>query len=213
MLTLLLIASSVDPRITDAARLALGNDVRVTAASLDSQTLGNAKNVELRMMSDQRCGRVAALASWTHTSGVGERDTRRQILLTLEREKTVVRASRDLPVGTVLTDSDLSEDRTARCDAREDNAMESKADVIGMRAKVKLFRGMAVRSAEVDKAPVVNAKDRVRLVVSTGWLSASAPGESLQAGAVGDRIRVTNLLSQKTCLARVLDHQTAEVLP
>lgn len=71
-------------------------------------------------------------------------------------------------------------------------------------------------SAQVElscPAPVVAPGASVRLLAHTGAVRVSAPGKALQAGRVGDEIRVTNQVSRKTLLARVVDAQTVEVLP
>lgn len=52
-------------------------------------------------------------------------------------------------------------------------------------------------------APVVRAGERVTIVVKTAGISGSAPGEALQAGAVGQLIRVQNVDSRRVISARV----------
>lgn len=59
--------------------------------------------------------------------------------------------------------------------------------------------------------PVVAPGARVRIVVVVGAVRATAPGQALQAGRVGDEIQVTNLLSRARLSARVLDAGTVEV--
>lgn len=62
-------------------------------------------------------------------------------------------------------------------------------------------------------APVVAAGSRVQLVAISGPVRATAPGTAMQAGRVGDEIRVTNSLSRTALRGRVLDATTVEVLP
>lgn len=61
--------------------------------------------------------------------------------------------------------------------------------------------------------PVVMPGAQLRLVVVVGAVRVSAPGVAAQPGRVGDEIRVTNSLTRKSLKARVLDAQSAEVVP
>lgn len=60
--------------------------------------------------------------------------------------------------------------------------------------------------------PVIMPGARVRLVVNVGAVHVSAPGVAHQPGRVGDEIRVTNQLTKKSLMARVLDGNSVEVL-
>lgn len=61
--------------------------------------------------------------------------------------------------------------------------------------------------------PVVSAGANVRLVAWIGAVKVSAPGTASQPGRVGDEIRVMNSITRKNLRARVLDGQSAEVIP
>lgn len=61
--------------------------------------------------------------------------------------------------------------------------------------------------------PVVSAGANVRLIAWIGAVKVSAPGTASQPGRVGDEIRVTNSITRKSLRARVLDAQSAEVIP
>ena len=60
--------------------------------------------------------------------------------------------------------------------------------------------------------PVIVSGAQIRLVINNGSVHVSAPGTAHQPGRVGDEIRVTNQLSKKSLLARVIDAQSAEVI-
>jgi Chaperone for flagella basal body P-ring formation len=60
--------------------------------------------------------------------------------------------------------------------------------------------------------PVIASGAQIRLVINNGSVHVSAPGTAHQPGRVGDEIRVTNQLSKKSLLARVIDAQSAEVI-
>lgn len=61
-------------------------------------------------------------------------------------------------------------------------------------------------------APVIAPGASVRLVVNRGAVHVSAPGVANQPGRVGDEIRVTNSISRKPLIGRVIDAQSVEVL-
>ncbi|MDD9946753.1 MAG: flagella basal body P-ring formation protein FlgA [Myxococcales bacterium] len=60
--------------------------------------------------------------------------------------------------------------------------------------------------------PVVGPGDLVRVTVRVGAVLASAPGRARQAGRVGEVIRVVNTATGARLSARVVDHDTVEVV-
>jgi hypothetical protein len=60
--------------------------------------------------------------------------------------------------------------------------------------------------------PVIMPGAQIRLVLNRGAVHVSAPGTAHQPGRVGDEIRVTNQLTKKGLMARVIDAQSAEVM-
>ncbi|MDB4973011.1 MAG: Chaperone for flagella basal body P-ring formation [Myxococcaceae bacterium] len=60
--------------------------------------------------------------------------------------------------------------------------------------------------------PVIMPGAQVRLVLHSGAVHVSAPGTAHQPGRVGDEIRVTNSLTKKSLMARVIDATSAEVI-
>jgi Chaperone for flagella basal body P-ring formation len=60
--------------------------------------------------------------------------------------------------------------------------------------------------------PVMRPGAQIRLMVNHGAVHVSAPGVANQPGRVGDEIRVTNSLSKKSLLGRVVDAQSVEVV-
>lgn len=60
--------------------------------------------------------------------------------------------------------------------------------------------------------PAVSPGASVSIVVQFGVVRASAPGEASQAGRIGDVIRVRNLATRASLLARVVNASTVEVV-
>ena len=59
--------------------------------------------------------------------------------------------------------------------------------------------------------PILQPGTRVRILVHVGSVQATAPGEARQSGRIGDRVRVTNLLSRRTVVAEVVDGETVRL--
>lgn len=64
----------------------------------------------------------------------------------------------------------------------------------------------------MEKAPLVKAREMVRLLVRIGTVRVSALGEAQQEGRLGQTIRVRNIDSGKTVSGRVVDRNLVEVL-
>lgn len=62
-------------------------------------------------------------------------------------------------------------------------------------------------------APVMLPGAQIRVVAVSGAVRVSAPGVANQPGRVGDEIRVTNSVTKRALKARVIDAQSAEVIP
>ncbi|MGE3536967.1 MAG: flagellar basal body P-ring formation chaperone FlgA, partial [Candidatus Tectimicrobiota bacterium] len=60
--------------------------------------------------------------------------------------------------------------------------------------------------------PVVQRGDLVQIVSEASLMKVSTPGEVLEAGRVGDTIRVKNTASNREVKAQVLDKHTVRVL-
>lgn len=61
--------------------------------------------------------------------------------------------------------------------------------------------------------PAVTAGSQITLVAKIGRVRATAPAEARQPGRVGEIIRVTNRATGAALRARIVDSQTAEVVP
>jgi flagella basal body P-ring formation protein FlgA len=90
-------------------------------------------------------------------------------------------------------------------------AMTSVDAVIGQRLRRTLGVGAVLRKAVIEKPPVVNRGDVVKLLVETATLKITALGRVDEQGGVGDTIRVTNLDSKRRVYGEVIDNQTVRI--
>ena len=144
-------------------------------------------------------GRVAVTAELL----IGERLLHRGVISAVVRvEEEVFVAARDLRRGDVLTEQDL---RRARRDASRmpSDAIRDRSQAVGLRATRSLRADQLLRGSHVERVPVVGRGDRVTLVLESGAIQISGIGRAVEAGAVGDWIRVVNLDSRRELSGRV----------
>ena len=78
------------------------------------------------------------------------------------------------------------------------------AELEGMRAKMRIGFGRPIDRRYVERAPVVERGDRVRIQVVIGGVTASTDGVAGESGAVGERIVVKNPSSREKLVAEVM---------
>ncbi|HEX5656809.1 MAG TPA: flagella basal body P-ring formation protein FlgA [Polyangiales bacterium] len=84
-------------------------------------------------------------------------------------------------------------------------------------AMVTLHQGerktrLSIQAVLTCPEPVMAPGMTIRLIVRRGAVTVTAPGVANQPGRVGDEIRVTNTMSKKALMGRVIDAQSVEVL-
>lgn len=90
-------------------------------------------------------------------------------------------------------------------------AITSVDAVIGQRLRRTLGVGAVLRKAVIEKPPVVNRGDVVKLLVETATLKITALGRVDEQGGIGDTIRVTNLDSKRRVYGEVIHNQTVRI--
>ncbi len=114
--------------------------------------------------------------------------------------------------GMVITADDVTWDVARRGDLRPDVLLDPD-DLVGMAARHGIQAGQPVRAGQVRKPEAVARNGLVTMVLETPHLSVTARGRALEAGAVGDTVRVANLGSDKEVLAVVAGENTVRVRP
>ncbi len=90
-------------------------------------------------------------------------------------------------------------------------AVGAPSEILGMQAARRLHAGTVVTKDQWKDIPVIKKGQGVRIVLETPHLRIVAPGESLQDGRAGERIRILNLSSRQSVSARVQDAKTVVV--
>ena len=138
---------------------------------------------------------------------------RRMNIITIWRVRKfaeVLVASRDLSSRAVLEESDVVFER--REVTRMDEVLFKSSDVVGLQLKRPLSVGSVVTRSSLTKPEMIKSGDNVTIVSVAGSVTVKVAGQALQGGAAGDVIRVRNLSSGKSLLARIQDRDTVVIL-
>lgn len=133
-------------------------------------------------------------------------------IVTAWRVKKVVNvlvAARDIPSRTILSETDVYFEQ--REVTKIDDVIYDIESVIGLEVKRPITSGTTVSKSMLMKPFVVRSGDNVAIVSRSGAIVVQAAGQALQGGAIGDVIRVRNLGSGKTVLARVENENTVVI--
>ena len=121
----------------------------------------------------------------------------------IEVLRDVVIATRALPAGTVLTDSDVRIIRkwVRRIPPRSLSSFETTA---GKRLTIQVASGAEILTTMLKDIPLVRKGKMVRMVFDNGLMHIVTVGLSEEDGVAGNIVRVKNITSNKVIYARVL---------
>lgn len=91
------------------------------------------------------------------------------------------------------------------------NVIVRKDQVIGNRTTSAIARNAILCTDDIEMPPSVRKGDVIQLVAETPLLRVTTKGVAKDKGAVGERIRVLNLRSNKIIYAQIVDQSTARV--
>jgi flagellar basal body P-ring formation protein FlgA len=117
-------------------------------------------------------------------------------------------ALRTIQAQSVVTAEDLN-----AVDAVIDGAVSDAALVIGQEARVTIYAGRPIRSADFGPAALVDRNQIVSLVYDAGGLQIVTEGRALGRGGTGDIIRAMNLSSRTTVVGTVTTTGAVRVGP
>lgn len=109
--------------------------------------------------------------------------------------ETVV-AARTIRAQTILTAQDLAVQPGGTGDV-------TVADLVGQEARVALYAGRPVARGDVGPPAVVDRNQIVPLIYEGNGLSILTEGRALGRAAMGEYVRVMNLVSRSTVTGRV----------
>jgi flagellar basal body P-ring formation protein FlgA len=189
----------------------------IEAANLGATALVSMTPVDLRLPPGTVELKPEALQPLVGTSGSlavrvlvdGREEARVPISFRLQRMSPVVVASRDLPVGHLVTVDDVRTEERAAVPGRP--VMSDLSLAVGQQVSVPIVSGSAIAPRMLRLPVLVKRGERIRLVCRAPGFVISAMGEALQDGAAGQTIRIRNLGSLREVTALVESDQTAQV--
>ncbi len=117
-------------------------------------------------------------------------------------------ALRRIPAQSVVSAADLN-----IVDAEIDGAVTDAALVIGQEARVTIYAGRPIRTADFGPPALVDRNQIVTLIYVAGGLQIATEGRALGRGGTGDVIRVMNLSSRSTVSGIMTDTGAVRVGP
>ncbi|QDT56230.1 flagellar basal body P-ring biosynthesis protein FlgA [Caulifigura coniformis] len=193
------------------AWMASPDDVEVQFLSTPSEQLKPVPGAipELELPTRVEPGRVQARIRW-----VGQNRIERIDSVTFEARlrQTVVLATHRIERGAPIRLQDIVEDRRLMANRVEQVRAEQ---VVGYVARRGLSQGDMVTAKDLavqKTAPAIQARNGVKVTARKGKLSVTLQmAEALEAGNVGDVIRLRNLQSGQIITGRVVSNQEVEI--
>ena len=105
-------------------------------------------------------------------------------------------ATRNLPAGTILAAGDVAVTPSAR-------AGLAPADALGKQIRTAVYEGRPISKGQLTTPTLVSRNQLVTLAYENAALRIETEGRALGAGGEGDLIRVMNLSSRATLMARI----------
>lgn len=92
------------------------------------------------------------------------------------------------------------------------NLIYSASEVIGLRAARHIPSGKIIDNSKIQQIPLVEKKKQVKVIGKIGNIEATLYGIALEEGYRGEIIKVQNINTQKTFLAKVIEKNYVEVV-
>lgn len=121
-------------------------------------------------------------------------------------------ATRRLPAGAVLGREDVHIARV-RASLVHGEVIYRPADAVGMQLRHPLAAGQPLASSELVRPSLVQRGANVLMVLESTGIALTAQGQALEAGAIGERIRVLNPSSHAVVEAEVTGAGSVRVAP
>lgn len=122
----------------------------------------------------------------------------------------VLCTTRRIKRHTVLAENDIRVIRR-NISMLDPDFIKSSKMAVGFRLKYSIRAGAVLFSHQLEAPPLVKRGDLVTIQAKSDKIRVTVPGEVRNPGAIGELVRVKNLMSRKEILARVLDSGTVEV--
>ncbi|ADO43496.1 flagellar basal body P-ring formation chaperone FlgA [Ketogulonicigenium vulgare] len=117
-------------------------------------------------------------------------------------------AQRNLPANGIIT-ADLLGLRPGEVPG----AITDPSEIIGLEARTPIYAGRPLQASQFGQPAIVQRNQVIAMQFTRGALTIMAEGRALERAGPGDLIRVMNLQSRTTIMARIGVEGTAYVTP
>lgn len=124
------------------------------------------------------------------------------------RADDVWHAVRTLIPGDIVRGEDIVAQPPS---GRVRDTMPATSPIVGLEVKRRIYQGYDISGHDVGAVTVVKASTPVTVLWKSGDLTLELSGRALDAGAVGDEVRVLNPASLRTIRGTVLGEGMVEV--
>jgi len=169
-----------------------------------------AGDVEMNFSLPGRKVRLGRFPLQARISVNGVFQKRLRLIANLERSISLVKTSRRIRRGEILTEQDVALE-VLKTNRQFTTAVTSLEDAVGFEAVHSMGAGRVVTVNSLRKPPLVKKGDRVTLVVEKGSLRITTPGVVKEKGFKNSLIQVLNLQTKKTVFGQVMDPKTVKV--
>jgi flagellar basal body P-ring formation protein FlgA len=94
---------------------------------------------------------------------------------------------------------------------RVPDALPSATEIVGLEVRRRIYAGHDVAARDVGTLTAVKAGAMITVLWKSGDLSLELGGRALDAGSIGDEVRVLNPASLRTIRGTVVSQGTVEV--
>jgi flagella basal body P-ring formation protein FlgA len=158
---------------------------------------------------DASAGRFAAMLS---VAGTGMEPIHLRVSGKVDDTMELPVATSRLPAGAVLGQDDVRMVRV-RVSYVHGEVVRRLSDVIGLQLKHQLAPGLPLVRSDLSRPSLVLKGARVLMQLDIGGISLTAQGQAMEAGAVGERIRVLNPVSRAVVEGEVTGPDRIRVAP
>lgn len=116
---------------------------------------------------------------------------------------------RTIPAGSIIGAGDVALQPVRQPPAAD--VVQTLAAAVGKEAQRSLYAGRPIRAREIGPVTLVERNGRVTLRFRNGALQLTTVGRALDAGGMGQMIRVMNLDSRRTIYGRISGRETVDV--
>ena len=121
----------------------------------------------------------------------------------------VVVPVRTIPIGSIVRETDLQ--LVPAKEPPASDVLQRLADAVGLEARRTLYSKRPLRTRDIGPITLVRRNARVEVRFRRGPIELTTVGRAMEAGGLGQLIRVMNLDSRRTVYGRIIGPEVVDV--